>query len=146
MATIKLQGNASGSGTVTLTAPNTNSARTITLPDQDVDLGSLGGAGSVSAWVNFNGTGTVAIRDDGNVSSITDSGTGDYTTNFSNNLSISNYSLTGFASFPGVNVPYGLMSMPSNFSISTSSVRTFTVNSTAVQGIDSLLACVQVIN
>ena len=42
MATIKLQGNSSGSGSVTLTAPNTNSARTITLPDQDVDFGSLG--------------------------------------------------------------------------------------------------------
>jgi len=42
MATIKLQGNASGSGTVILTAPNTNSTRTITLPDQDVDFGSLG--------------------------------------------------------------------------------------------------------
>ena len=42
MATIKLQGNASGSGNVTLTAPNTNSTRTITLPDADVDLGSLG--------------------------------------------------------------------------------------------------------
>ena len=34
------------------------------------------------AWVNFNGTGTVAIREDGNVSSITDNGTGDYTVNF----------------------------------------------------------------
>jgi len=35
------------------------------------------------AWVNFNGTGTVSIRDDGNVSSITDNGTGTYTSNFS---------------------------------------------------------------
>jgi len=43
MATIKLQGNSSGSGTVVLTAPNTNSTRTITLPDQDVNLGNLGG-------------------------------------------------------------------------------------------------------
>lgn len=34
------------------------------------------------AWVNFNGTGTVAIRGSGNVSSITDNGTGDYTVNF----------------------------------------------------------------
>jgi len=33
------------------------------------------------AWVNFNGTGTVAIRASGNVSSITDNGTGDYTVN-----------------------------------------------------------------
>jgi hypothetical protein len=35
-----------------------------------------------SAWVNFNGTGTVAIRDSFNVSSITDNGTGDYTVTF----------------------------------------------------------------
>lgn len=34
------------------------------------------------AWVNFNGTGAVAIRASGNVSSITDNGTGDYTVNF----------------------------------------------------------------
>jgi hypothetical protein len=34
------------------------------------------------AWVNFNGTGTVAIRASGNVSSITDNGVGDYTINF----------------------------------------------------------------
>ncbi len=37
---------------------------------------------SARAWVNFNGTGTVAIRASGNVSSITDNGTGDYTINF----------------------------------------------------------------
>jgi hypothetical protein len=43
------------------------------------------------AWVNFNGTGTVAIRDDFNVSSITDNGTGDYTINFSTAMSNANY-------------------------------------------------------
>lgn len=76
MATIKLQGNASGSGSVTLTAPNTNSARTITLPDQDVDFGSLGGAGTVKAWVTYRMSGTPSITADGGVSSITDLGTG----------------------------------------------------------------------
>lgn len=44
------------------------------------------------AWVNFNGTGTVAIRASFNVSSITDNGTGDYTVNFTNALSDANYS------------------------------------------------------
>ena len=39
MATVKLQGNASGSGSVTLVAPNTNSTVTVTLPDADVTLG-----------------------------------------------------------------------------------------------------------
>jgi hypothetical protein len=43
------------------------------------------------AWVNFNGTGTVAIRDSGNVSSITDNGTGDYTVNFTTAMTDENY-------------------------------------------------------
>lgn len=44
------------------------------------------------AWVNFNGTGTIAIRASGNVTSITDNGTGDYTVNFTTALSDANYS------------------------------------------------------
>jgi hypothetical protein len=43
------------------------------------------------AWVNFNGTGTVAIRASFNVTSITDNGTGDYTVNFTNALPDANY-------------------------------------------------------
>ena len=46
------------------------------------------------AWVNFNGTGTVAIRASGNVSSITDNGVGDYTVNFTSALADANYSAT----------------------------------------------------
>ena len=44
------------------------------------------------AWVNFNGTGTVAIRASFNVSSITDNGTGDYTINFTTAMPDANYS------------------------------------------------------
>jgi len=44
-----------------------------------------------TAWVNFNGTSTVAIRDSENVSSITDSGTGDYTANFAVAMANTNY-------------------------------------------------------
>jgi hypothetical protein len=43
------------------------------------------------AWVNFNGTGAVAIRESGNVTSITDNGTGDYTVNFTTALPSANY-------------------------------------------------------
>jgi uncharacterized protein (AIM24 family) len=43
--------------------------------------GSVATAYGCRAWVNFNGTGTPAIREDGNVTSITDNGTGDYTVN-----------------------------------------------------------------
>ena len=45
------------------------------------------------AWVNFNGTGTVAIRGSGNVSSITDNGTGDYTINFATALPDTDYAV-----------------------------------------------------
>jgi hypothetical protein len=45
------------------------------------------------AWVNFNGTGTVAIRASGNVTSITDNGTGDYTVNFTTAMPDANYSV-----------------------------------------------------
>jgi hypothetical protein len=47
------------------------------------------------AWVNFNGTGTVAIRASFNVSSITDNGTGDYTVNFTNAMPDANYVVCG---------------------------------------------------
>jgi hypothetical protein len=49
------------------------------------------GSSAVKAWVNFNGTGTVAIRASDNVSSITDNGVDDYTVNFSNALVDANY-------------------------------------------------------
>ena len=46
------------------------------------------------AWVNFNGTGTVAIRGSGNISSITDNGVGDYTLNFTTALQNGNYAVS----------------------------------------------------
>jgi hypothetical protein len=53
--------------------------------------GSVATAYGCRAWVNFNGTGTVAIRASGNVTSITDNGTGDYTVNFTNAMPDANY-------------------------------------------------------
>jgi hypothetical protein len=50
--------------------------------------------GSAKAWVNFNGTGTVAINASYNVSSITDNGTGIYTVNFTNAFADANYCVT----------------------------------------------------
>lgn len=47
------------------------------------------------AWVNFNGTGTVAIRASGNVSSITDNGIGLYTVNFTTAMPDVNYAVAG---------------------------------------------------
>jgi hypothetical protein len=50
------------------------------------------------AWVNFNGSGTVAIRASGNVSSITDNGVGTYTVNFTTAMPNANYSVQGTCS------------------------------------------------
>ena len=58
-------------------------------------LGSGEASGLCKAWVNFNGTGTVAIRASYNVSSITDNGVGDYTVNFTTALADANYVTTG---------------------------------------------------
>jgi hypothetical protein len=172
MSKVKIQGNASGTGVVTLTAPNTNTDRTITLPDatttiattaevalkapiaspeftgaittttdmvvqatsgsrkmfmgvssDDLAIGNYSGSNTVrnehlkitsdgrglsqftaKAWVNFNGTGTVSIRDSHNVSSIGDYGVGHYYVNFSNNLANVNYATVGgtvVPNFPG---------------------------------------------
>jgi hypothetical protein len=57
--------------------------------------------GIAKAWVNFDGTGTPAIRGSFNVSSITDNGTGDYTVNFTTAMPNANYALAGSARFDG---------------------------------------------
>ena len=64
-----------------------------TLKVNTLEEATVGGATfyTAKAWVNFNGTGTVAIRDGGNVSSITDNGTSNYTVNFTSSMASSNY-------------------------------------------------------
>jgi hypothetical protein len=47
--------------------------------------------GSAKAWVNFNGNGTIAVRDSLNVASLTDNGTGDFSANFNSSYSNTNY-------------------------------------------------------
>jgi hypothetical protein len=103
---MSLKLNSSGGGSVTLQEPSTASNLTLTLPtttgtaviqnaSNNLLMNSGYGSDAVAygcrAWVNFNGTGTVAIRASGNVSSITDSGTGAYTVNFTTALADANY-------------------------------------------------------
>mgnify|MGYP003646693473 CR=1 FL=1 len=57
----------------------------------DSGFGSVATGYGCRAWVNFNGTSTVAIRDSGSVSSITDNGTGNYTINFATAMPDVNY-------------------------------------------------------
>jgi hypothetical protein len=105
--TITLSGDITGSGATAITATLANSgvsAGTYTNATVTVDAkgrvtaassGSNGVAYAARAWVNFNGTGTVAIRASGNVSSITDNGTGDYTVNFTTAMPDANYAMAG---------------------------------------------------
>ena len=60
-----------------------------------IGTGGINQARIAKAWVNFNGTGTVAIRGSYNVSSITDNGAGIYTVNFSSNMTDTNYAVSG---------------------------------------------------
>ena len=55
-------------------------------------------SGVAAAWVNFNGTGTIAARDSENVSSLTDNGTGQYGLNFSSAFSAGDYAVACSAS------------------------------------------------
>jgi hypothetical protein len=55
--------------------------------------GSVATAYGCRAWVNFNGSSIVAIRGSGNVTSITDNGTGDYTINFTTAMPDANYAV-----------------------------------------------------
>ena len=77
------------------------------------------------AWVNFNGTGTVAIRASFNVSSITDNNVGDYTVNFTTAMPDANYDSHCGASTPAVANGIGIS--PANVAPTASALRVATV-------------------
>ena len=105
----------------TLTTPNINSAQFATVT----------GTAPIypcRAWVNFNGTGTVAIRASGNVSSITDNGTGDYTVNFTTAMPDANYAMSfgsrvGSGVYGSLQVTFGQQPTATNSAPTTTSVR-----------------------
>jgi len=85
---------------------------------------TLTGQYAAKAWVNFNGTGTVAIRESANVGSVTDDGTGLYTVNFSSSLTDANYSVAtdgrdGSAAFLSTNFRYNVAPTSSSLAINT---------------------------
>jgi hypothetical protein len=96
-----------GSGTITgaTTLATTVASPAFTTPNIDsAQIPTVSGTAPLymcRAWVNFNGTGTVAIRASGNVTSITDNGTGNYTVNFTTALSDTNYSANVTVSLDG---------------------------------------------
>ena len=83
--------------------------------------------GLAKCWVNFNGTGTIASRDSFNIASLTDTGTGHYDPNFSNNMSNNDFSATGGISGSGVGGEPGIIL---GDGYTTSSVKVLTANST----------------
>ena len=96
-------------GSTGITTPDVDATTEISTVDLNVSdelkfnsgYGSAATAYGCRAWINFNGTGTVAIRASGNVSSITDNGTGDYTINFSTAMPDTNYVGVGQGSAVG---------------------------------------------
>jgi hypothetical protein len=93
--------------------------------------GSVATAYGCRAWVNFDGTGTPAIRASGNVSSITDNGTGDYTVNFTNAMPDVNYAVVGSSAVTTGGGGYRWLAVgsgqASDFSMTTTSIRVQTV-------------------
>ena len=80
--------------------------------------------GSAKAWVNFNGTGTIAERDSLNLSSLTDNGTGDYTVTMSNGMNNTNYCLSG-ASGDAANANQNfILGANLNYSVGSCRIRT----------------------
>jgi len=112
MSKISLKPNASGTGVFSLEAPNSNVDRTLNLPDEagtvltnvsDIEsqvktaTNATGSAPvyACRAWVQFSGQGSPSIRGSGNVSSITDDGTGTYTVNFNTAMSDNKFCVSG---------------------------------------------------
>ena len=147
MSKVALSGNASGTGTFTIKSPNSNTDRTLSLPDSTGTVlndqsnieaqvktatNATGSAPiySCRAWCNFNGTGTVAIRASGNVSSITDNGVGNYLVNLATAMPDANFSTTGVSGNAIVN-PGDYHMAATNPSSSTIDIRVFTTGTVA---------------
>jgi hypothetical protein len=168
MSSIVIFGNTSGS--ITLDTPAVAGTNTIILPAQTGtavvadNLGNVSVTGNASvtgnlsfnsgygssslaygcrAWVNFNGSGTPAIRASGNINSITDNGAGNYSISFTNPLVDANYSVTGIASDTGGVGNRGLVSLYRGLSDpNTSSFRIFTFTDTTQT--DNTFICLSV--
>jgi len=153
MSKVSIQGDISGTGDFTIKAPNSNVDRTLNLPDEagtvltnvsDIETQvktATDATGSAPvyacrAWVNFDGTGTVSIRDSGNVSSITDNATGGYTVNFATAMPDDNYAVSLAHQVPSG----GSGSRASTYS--TSSFNIFTDNGASAADADPVSAIV----
>jgi hypothetical protein len=123
---------------------------TVKIADANITASKLSGGQSGSApiygartWVNFNGTGTVAIRASGNVSSITDNGTGDYTLNFTTAMPDTNYCPVVGGDFSQGATRDNGMYLPTNFTFATGTLRISVTNyAGAYTDIDTVLLAI----
>ena len=100
-------------------------------------FGSAGTAYGVRAWINFNGSGTVAIRASGNVSSITDNGgVGTFTINFATNMPDVDYAVSGQAHSPAAVAAIVNAPAQANGNQTVGSVRIVAINLSNVGGAD----------
>jgi hypothetical protein len=93
------------------------------------------------AWVNFNGTGTVAIRASYNVSSITDNGTGNYTVNFTSALADANYCAAVASSN---DTSSSIAEGTASYGHATGSCSVITLNTATPALVDRALICVAI--
>ena len=119
-----------GTGVTTSTGSGANvlgTSPTLTTPTFDsASLVTISGTAPLymcRAWVNFNGTGTVAIRASGNVSSITDNGTGDYTVNFTTAMVDANYVVAPMSASSGTNTGSATSIVNNQTNMATGTVR-----------------------
>lgn len=115
--TVTLSGDLTVSSAATISGTNTGDQAVATQADMEAASSTTavvtpGRAqyhpGVAKAWINFNGTGTVATRASHNVSSITDNGTGDYTVNFTTAMSSANWVPAGYAGDTGSSAGFGV--------------------------------------
>jgi len=117
----------------------------VTVPAASI-TGALNASGSAPiyacrAWVNFNGSGTVAIRASGNVSSITDNGTGDYTVNLTTSMTDANYSVVATAARGATNDDC-VIRLSYNVPLTSSQARLKAASSSALTAVDTGTTCV----
>ena len=98
--------------------------------------------GRAKAWINFDGTGTIAIRDSFNVSSITDDATGKYTVSFTTAMSNSNYCVISSGHFYETTVTGNVREVGANVLTTTSYQLTVSYNGTDTQDAENVFSAV----
>jgi hypothetical protein len=146
---VVMAANQTVAGNVTVTGTLNAGALTNTTGSFSGNLSFNSGYGSAAvaygcrAWVNFNGTGTIAIRSSGNVSSITDRGIGEYTVNFTTAMPDVNYAVTSLTDSASSGTALSMFTR-SDVAYSTSAVAVTTRAFNTASGVDSSIVNVSI--